>query len=80
VWEYRSFRLWASVSGFVPDRRTVGLNLGFGFGDTSAATENTLSLDGRIHTLDQVDWRYDPANHSRPLEKHACPNAPPGVE
>jgi hypothetical protein len=31
--------------------RTVGLNLGFGFGDTSAAAENTIALDARTNLL-----------------------------
>lgn len=66
VWEYRSFWVWASASGFLGDGRTVGLNLGFGFGDTSAATENTLILDGRVHKLGRVDFTYDPANFKRP--------------
>ncbi len=66
VWEYRSFWVWASASGFLPDTRTVGLNLGFGFGDTSAASENTLTLAGRIHKLGQVDFSYDSADYNRP--------------
>ncbi len=66
VWEYRSFWVWASASGFLSDRRTIGLNLGFGFGDTSAATENTLILAGRVHKLGQVDFTYDPADFKRP--------------
>jgi hypothetical protein len=66
VWEYRSFWVWASASGFLPDGRTVGLNLGFGFGDASAATENTITLVGRIHKLGQVDFSYDPADYNRP--------------
>ena len=66
VWEYRSFWVWASASGFVAGRRTIGLNLGFGFGGTSAATENTLILAGRVHKLGQVDFTYDPANFKRP--------------
>ena len=66
VWEYRSFWVWASASGFLPDSRTVGLNLGFGFGDTSAATENTLILAGRVHKLGQVDFSYDPTDFMRP--------------
>ena len=60
--------MWASASGFQPDRRTIGLNLGFGFGDTSAATENTLILAGRIHKLGQVDFSYDPAKFKRPWQ------------
>jgi hypothetical protein len=66
VWEYKSFWVWASASGFLPDGRTVGLNMGYGFGDTSAATENALILNGRIHKLAQVDFKYDSANFKRP--------------
>jgi hypothetical protein len=66
VWEYRSFWVWASASGFLPDGRTIGLNLGFGFGDTSAAGENTLILAGRVHKLAEVDFSYDSADFSRP--------------
>jgi hypothetical protein len=49
----------------------VGLNLGFGFGDTSAATENTVTLDGRIHKLGQVDFTYDPVDCRRPWHMKA---------
>ena len=59
VWEYSSFWNWASASGFMQDGRTLGLNLGCGFGDTSAATENCLILEGRVHKLDQVEIEYD---------------------
>ncbi|MFO7632329.1 MAG: DUF2804 domain-containing protein [Caldilinea sp.] len=66
VWEYRSFWVWASASGFLADGRTLGLNLGFGFGDTSAATENTVILNGRVHKLGQVDFSYDAQDFMRP--------------
>ena len=65
VWEYRSFWNWASASGFLPDGRTVGLNLGCGFGDLSAATENCLVLDGRVHKLEQVHFDYDSTDYMR---------------
>ena len=68
VWEYKSFWVWASASGFLADGRTVGLNLGFGFGDTSAATENALILDGRVHKLGQVDFTYDNENFKHPWQ------------
>jgi hypothetical protein len=58
VWEYRSFWNWASASGFLSDGRTLGLNLGRGFGDLSAATENCLVLNGRIHKLEAVEFDY----------------------
>jgi hypothetical protein len=66
VWEYRSFWNWASASGFLPDGRTVGLNLGQGFGDLSAAGENALVLDGRIHKLGVVRFDYDSSDYAKP--------------
>lgn len=66
VWEYASFWVWASASGFLADRRRVGLNLGFGFGDTSAATENAIILDGCVHKLGQVDFDYKSGDFMRP--------------
>lgn len=66
VWEYRSFWNWASASGFLPDGRTVGLNLGRGFGDLSSATENALILDHRIHKLDQVHFDYISGDYMKP--------------
>jgi hypothetical protein len=66
VWEYSSFWNWASASGFLPNGQTIGLNLGCGFGDLSAATENCLVLDGRVHKFDQVRFDYDPSNYMKP--------------
>lgn len=66
VWEYRSFWVWASASGFLTGGRSLGLNLGFGFGDTSAATENALILDGKIHKLGQVDFNYNCDDYTSP--------------
>jgi hypothetical protein len=66
AWEYNSFWVWASGSGFLGDGRRVGLNLGFGFGDDSAATENTLLLDGHIHKFADVEFDYDTADFMRP--------------
>jgi len=66
VWEYKSFWVWASASAFLPGGRTLGLNLGYGFGDTSAATENAVILDGRIHKLAEVRFDYDPGDFMRP--------------
>ena len=66
VWAYSSFWNWASASGFLPDGRTVGLNLGAGFGDTSAATEDCLVLGGRVHKLDQVTFDYKVSDYMKP--------------
>lgn len=66
VWDYRSYWNWASASGFLPDGRTVGLNLGQGFGDLSRATENAVILDGRIHKLGAVRFDYRSGDFMRP--------------
>ncbi|MBN2045605.1 MAG: DUF2804 domain-containing protein [Anaerolineales bacterium] len=66
VWEYSSFWKWASASGFLPDGRTIGLNMGGGFGDTSQASENAFILNGILHKLDRVTIDYDPEAHMQP--------------
>ncbi len=53
VWTYKNTWYWGSLST-VADGHTVGLNLGYGFGDTSAATENMLFVDGIAHKLEHV--------------------------
>ncbi|TAL36756.1 MAG: DUF2804 domain-containing protein [Spirochaetes bacterium] len=66
VWEYSSFWNWASASGFLPGGGSVGLNLGCGFGDLSAATENCFFINGAMTKLDWVDISYDPSSYMRP--------------
>jgi hypothetical protein len=68
VWAYKSFWVWASASGFLPGGHTIGLNLGYGFGDTSAASENAVILDGRVHKLGRVDFKYSSANFKAPWQ------------
>lgn len=53
VWTYRNTWYWASASGVVQGHR-FGMNLGYGFGDTWAATENMLFCDGVVHKLGHV--------------------------
>jgi hypothetical protein len=66
VWDYQSYWNWASSSGFMPDRRTIGLNLGCGFGDLSKANENALILGNRIHKLGEVKFEYTPSDYMKP--------------
>ena len=68
VWEYRSFWNWASASGFLPDGRSIGLNLGSGFGDLSKAGENAVILNNRIHKLEQVKFDYTAGDYMKPWE------------
>ena len=66
AWDYRSFWNWASASGYLPDGRRIGLNLGCGFGDLTHATENAVILDGVLHKLDLVPFDYTPDDYMRP--------------
>ncbi len=66
VWAYKSFWNWASASGFLPDGRSLGLNLGMGFGDLSRAGENAIILDRRIHKLEKVSFDYVSGDYMRP--------------
>ncbi len=56
VWTYDNTWYWSSASGLI-DGVAFGFNLGYGFGDTSAASENVLIWDGRVHKLEQVEFR-----------------------
>ena len=53
VWTYHNTWYWGSASGLV-DGEPFGFNIGCGFGDTSAATENVLFYKGRAHKLGKV--------------------------
>ena len=53
VWTYDNTWYWGSASGLA-DGVSFGFNIGYGFGDTSAASENVLFYDGKIHKLSQV--------------------------
>ncbi|MEQ1754737.1 MAG: DUF2804 domain-containing protein [Micropepsaceae bacterium] len=55
VWTYRNTWYWGSASGWL-DGVPFGFNIGHGFGDTSAATENMLFYGKEIHKLDQVTF------------------------
>jgi hypothetical protein len=66
VWEYASHWVWASASGFLADKRRIGLNLGYGFGDTSAASENCIILDGKVHKLGKMAFTFDPNDYKKP--------------
>ncbi len=55
VWTYNNTWYWGSASGLV-DGKPFGFNIGYGFGDTSAATENMLFYEGKAHKLLDVSF------------------------
>ena len=55
VWTYHNTWYWGSASGEL-DGVPFGWNIGYGFGNTAAASENVLFFDGRIHKLGTVEF------------------------
>ncbi len=55
VWTYDNYWYWGSGSGQV-DGVPFGFNIGYGFGNTSAASENVIFYDGKAHKIDDVTF------------------------
>lgn len=55
IWTYKNTWYWGSLNTQV-DGIPFGFNIGYGFGDTSAASENMLFYNGKAHKLDQVTF------------------------
>lgn len=55
VWTYKNTWYWSAAQGLL-DGHVFGFNLGCGFGNTSAASENMLFYDGAAHKLNRVDF------------------------
>ena len=62
VWTYKNTWYWSSLNGVYKGKR-IGFNLGYGFGDTSSASENMFFYDDKAYKLEDV--RFD-----IPLDKH----------
>lgn len=62
VWTYKNTWYWSSAAGKIGEH-TFGFNLGYGFGDTSCASENMLFLDGYGIKLNDVKFHI-------PLDKN----------
>ena len=53
VWTYDNTWYWSSGNDII-DGKSFGFNIGYGFGDTSAASENMIFYDGKCHKLDRI--------------------------
>jgi hypothetical protein len=65
VWTYKNTWYWGSGNGIV-NGKTFGFNIGYGFGDTAAATENMLFYDGKAHKLDQIQFHIPKESYLKP--------------
>ncbi len=55
VWTYKNTWYWGSLSTVI-DKKRFGFNIGYGFGDTSAASENVIFYDGKVHKFENIDF------------------------
>ena len=55
VWTYKNTWYWGAGHGII-DGKVFAFNIGYGFGDTSNATENMLFYNGKGHKLDDVHF------------------------
>ncbi|HZJ83417.1 MAG TPA: DUF2804 domain-containing protein [Clostridia bacterium] len=65
VWPFSHEWFWGSGSTWIDGKR-FGFNIGYGFGNTSAATENMIFYDGDCHKIDEVNFNIPEDSYSKP--------------
>lgn len=55
VWTYKNTWYWSTANG-ISDGKRIGWNLGYGFGDTSAASENMLFVEDKAYKFQDVEF------------------------
>ncbi len=55
VWTYDNTWYWGNGNAVIGEH-SFGFNIGYGFGNTAAASENIVFIDGIAHKLDDVDF------------------------
>ncbi len=65
VWTYDNRWYWGSGNGIV-NGKAFGFNIGYGFGDTSKASENILFYDGTAHKLEDVSFHIPEDSYLKP--------------
>lgn len=61
VWTYKNTWYWGAACGNIAGHE-VGFNIGYGFGNTSSATENMIFYDGLAHKLEHVEIKMTSLN------------------
>ena len=66
VWTHDNTWYWGVAQGWqdgrgsnspdAPGKHRFGMNIGYGFGDTTAASENMVFIDGVVHKLGRLDF------------------------
>lgn len=66
VWPYHTNWYWGNGSTKLENGDIFGFEIGWGFGDMSAATENTLFLNGKAHKIGEVYLEKDENDWMKP--------------
>ncbi len=56
VWTYKNTWYWSSLNGVDDKNNPIGFNLGYGFGNTSAASENMFFYKDKAYKLEDVKF------------------------
>ena len=54
IWTYSNTWYWSSLNAYTKDNHRLGFNLGYGFGDTSHASENMFFFDDEAYKLEDI--------------------------
>lgn len=65
VWTYENTWYWSAMQGEA-DGKVFGFNLGYGFGNTEAASENMIFYEGKAHKLDRVSFHIPGEDQGKP--------------
>ena len=65
VWTYDNTWFWGSGNADI-DGNAFGFNIGYGFGNTSAASENVIFYNGKAHKLDDVTFHIPDSGYMDP--------------
>ena len=65
VWTYENTWYWSAANGKIGNA-LFGFNLGYGFGDTSKASENMIFYKGKAHKLDRVQFLIPSLQNGQP--------------
>ncbi len=74
VWTYSNAWYWGSGSGLA-EGVPFGFNIGYGFGDTSRATENMIFYNNKAHKLADIEFHIPKDDYLKPWKFTSSDNS-----
>ena len=65
VWTYDNTWFWGSGNADI-NGNSFGFNIGYGFGNTAAASENVVFYNGKAHKLDDIKFNIPDDSYMKP--------------